>query len=886
MTAHMSKHTASTTPTGIGLGVDIGGTHISAALTQDGHILPQTYQRTSIDPAASASIVLDTLAGLIRTVQAAADQPLDNIGIAMPGPFDYPNGISMIQGLNKYEHLYGLNIREALYERLADAAGKQTPIRFANDAACFGLGAAVSDEGRQHKKIIAITLGTGFGACFIDNQHLVTGGIGVPPNGYLYDIPFKDGIAEDYISTRWLLNAYPANDVRQLAQLAKSDVKAAAVLEQFGVHLGALLTPWILRFEADAVIIGGSIARAYALFSASMRLPAPVVIPENTEWTAITGAASLNDPIRESEPPARKTRQSSLPVSSPGPNTSGYDIYPFEPLGNGRIFSGYSSLARWIAGYKGVRIEGYAGIDWRLIRHRLCEELRKLGIAILWYETSAFLKTPSDIETMVRPFLGQEGAVWGTKTTLNLADWFIPGLSDWRPEQGSHITIFAGPGSALSQWDTPVIYFDLPKNELQYRMRAGSAVNLGGVNTGPFAEMYKRSYFVDWVVLNKHRREICNHIAIVADGQHEEEPNWTLFDSIRKGMRTMAENFIRPRPWFEPGVWGGQWMKQHIPMLSKDEVNYAWSFELIAPENGIVFESDGLLLEIAFDWLMQCESEAILGVDAGRFKEEFPIRFDFLDTFGGGNLSIQCHPSLPYIQQHFGENITQDETYYILDCKPGAGVYLGFTEDIDPTSFRQILMDSQTYNQAIDIEAYVQLLPAQKHDLFLIPNQTIHGAGINNLVLEISATPYIFTFKMYDWMRLDLEGMPRPINIEHAFHNLDFERKGPKVKQELVSQPQLLRSEPGMQLELLPTHPEHFYAIHRITLMGNTTIATEEKCHLLMLVEGKEVTVVTAQGKRYQLRYAETFLLPAAAGSYRLENTQSTPLKLIKAYVK
>ena len=886
---------------GLRLGVDIGGTHITAALVRDGVLLRETLRRAAIDPAGDAVTLLDDWSGLMNTVLSLAAGAVNGIGLAMPGPFDYPNGISMIRGLDKYENLYGLNIREGLRDRLTQ---KGLPIAFENDAACFGLGEARSGGARRFNKIIAITLGTGFGACFIDSKNLVTTGTGVPANGYLYNIPFKDGIAEAAISARGLLKAYPAKDVRAIAEKAPKDAAAAKAFATLGTDLGVFLAPWLKAFGADALVIGGSISQSYALFAPAMQavfrqkgVEVEVVVSENTEHIAIAGAASVTTPMAGETIPARKSMQALLPkrvggatthAGQPaGGTTTAYNIYPAESLGTGLIAEGYTTLAHWIIEQKHARLDGYAGIDWNLVRTNLCSALRREGANILWFETSAWLKPETEIEALIQPFLGEPGSVWGTKTTLDIKDLFSETLPGWSPAaDGDVIVILAGPGAGLSSWQTPIIYFDLPKNELQYRMRAGSATNLGGKTTGPNAEMYKRSYFVDWPLLNEHRRAISKDIDIVADGQHEDNPNWAPMDAIRGGMRSMAYNLIRARPWFEPGVWGGQWMKQHFPALSREEINYAWSFELIAPENGIVFESDGLLLEIAFDWLMEWESTAILGVDADRFKQEFPIRFDFLDTFGGGNLSIQCHPSLPYIKKHFGENITQDETYYILDCKPGAGVYLGFNEDIDPAVFQATLEKSQAANQAIDIEEYVQLLPAKKHDLFLIPNKTIHGAGINNLVLEISATPYIFTFKMYDWMRLDLEGMPRPINITHAFHNLDFSRKGAKVQQELISKPRLLQKDANMQLELLPTHPEHFYSIHRITLTGSTRISTEGRCHLLMLVEGQRLTVQTSQGKSYTLHYAETFVLPAAAGEYTLTNDDTVPITIIKSFIK
>lgn len=581
----------------------------------------------------------------------------------------------------------------------------------------------------------------------------------------------------------------------------------------------------------------------------------------------------------------RTGMQPLMPDKAPAERPDGYDVFPHHPIGSGKIHNGYPSLAKWIAEQKFIAIDGYVGVFWDDVKHCLEEEFEKLHLRVNWIETGDYLKSPDAVQEMVAPYLGAPGSVWGTKSKLQLSDLYNfegGAIAD----TNSHITIVLGVGAALMARDAQLIYLDLPKNELQLRMRAGVITNLGNHLSESPAEMYKRFYFVDWVLLNEHKKNIIDKIVIAGDAQWKGSLNWMPAADLKAALHHLATSVFRVRPWFEPGAWGGHWMRQNIEGINKDEVNYAWSFELIVPENGLVFESDGNLLEVSFDMLMFAERDAVLGKSADRFGDEFPIRFDFLDTIDGGNLSIQCHPSVPYIQENFGETITQDETYYILEKAEGANVYLGFQDDIDPVEFKKVLEDSRDKGEEVEITKYVQSFDANKHDLFLIPNGTVHSAGKGNLVLEISATPYIFTFKMYDWLRLDLNGEPRAINIDHAFNNLKFDRKGQKVVDELISKQTCIKTGSDWQIIHVPTHAEHFYDVERVEFDSEITLPTDGSCQVMMLVEGESVKVKTADGTTVDYAYAETFVVPAGAKEFTLTNTGAGRAKVIKAFIK
>jgi predicted NBD/HSP70 family sugar kinase/mannose-6-phosphate isomerase class I len=895
------------------LGLDIGGSHLGGALTDagTGRLVEGTFHQVPIDSSAdSAGILAQWGEGIRRVLGTVPVTLLTGIGISMPGPFDYRNGISRIRGLHKYDALYGMDIRQALQKELGLASG--APVLFQNDAICFGLGEYLAGAAAGCGRVVALTLGTGMGAAFLDRGQPVQQGQEVPPGGTLYQLPFGEGTAEDYFSGRGVKSLYqslhPSEEAGAAPHGAKEVYERALRQEQtalqtwaeFSRSLGAFLAPWQKSFRADLLVLGGSVSKASVFFLEALKkelgrrkVKVAVTVSLLGEKAAVVGAASLprNAPRpvpQESEGAWRCSSQPLLPVTKPSRVPDGYDLYPAFQLEGGKIYGGIESLAGYIKKCKTVMIDGYAGVFWHSLAQQLRTCLERGGLRVHITETRDWFYPPGVIDAFLAPFLGAEGDVWGSRCDKRLRDFFDPEkIAATKPHRDADIHIVIGTGAGLAGWECPLIYVELPKNELQYRMRAGSICNLGSRQPEDAASMYKRFYFVDWVVLNKHKKDILPRIDVIVDAQRPEAVTWMHARELHAALDTMSRNVLRVRPWFEPGAWGGQWLKNHLPGIATEVVNYAWSFELITPENGLLLESGGLLLEVSFDLLMYTHGRQVLGeAFASRFGDQFPIRFDFLDTVKGGNLSIQCHPSPAYIRSHFGEDFTQDETYYILDAEPSAGVYLGFQQDIRPAEFREALERSRQENTAVDISRYVQYHPAAVHDLFLIPHGTVHSAGAGNLVLEISATPYIFTFKMYDWLRLDLDGRPRPINIGHAFNNLDFSRKGERVKRELISSPRLLEEGEGWKLFHLPTHPDHFYDVHRYEFTGEVNISTGGSCQVLMVVEGAGVLLETQNGLSGRFCYAETFVVPAAAGSYRLRAEAGETVKVVKAFLK
>ena len=274
----------------------------------------------------------------------------------------------------------------------------------------------------------------------------------------------------------------------------------------------------------------------------------------------------------------------------------------------------------------------------------------------------------------------------------------------------------------------------------------------------------------------------------------------------------------------------------------------------------------------------------------GRFGDEFPIRFDFLDTMDGGNLSLQVHPLTEYIQEKFGLHYTQDESYYLMEAADDAVVYLGLREDINPGQMMTELEDSQTSGK-FEAEKHVQTWPVKKHDHVSIPAGTVHCSGKNSMVLEISATPYIFTFKLWDWGRLGLDGKPRPINIGHGKNVIQWDRKKQWVKDNLIDQVEKVGEGEGWIEERTGLHEREFIETRRHWFTGLVEHQTGGGVNVLALVGGEEIIVESPDSNfdPFVVYYAETFIVPAMVDQFTIRpygKSEGKQCVTLKAYVR
>jgi mannose-6-phosphate isomerase class I len=538
-------------------------------------------------------------------------------------------------------------------------------------------------------------------------------------------------------------------------------------------------------------------------------------------------------------------------------------------------------------------IETYQGV----IHEELTTNLKNGLNPTRFIQAEDFLLPEAEIKKLVFPDVTGD-RIFGYLTRLTIDAFFDPVkvslIQDEIEFANEGVIVIYGIGAALlCPKSDLLVYADMARWEIQLRMRKHLIDNFGIKNrdTSDWMLLYKQGYFVDWRVCDRLKKTLFDQWDFLLDTNRTGQPKLVEGKAILEGLELATNRPFSVVPFFDPGPWGGQWMKE-VCNLDGSVPNYAWCFNCVPEENSLLLKIGNDVIEIPSINLVFRHPRELLGNAVhSRFGDEFPIRFDFLDTMDGGNLSLQVHPLTEYIQEKFGMHYTQDESYYMMETKEDAIVYLGLREGVNPEVMLAELEKAQTDVKPFIAEKHVQTWPIKKHDHILIPAGTVHCSGKNSMVLEISATPYIFTFKLWDWGRLGMDGKPRPINIEHGKHNIQWNRTTQWTKENLVNQIHVVAEGDGWIEESTGLHEYEFIETHRHWFTKEVEHRTYGGVNVICLVEGDEVIVESPVNafEPFIVHYAEVFIVPAKVGIYTIRPngvSEGQKCATLKGYVR
>jgi mannose-6-phosphate isomerase class I len=521
-----------------------------------------------------------------------------------------------------------------------------------------------------------------------------------------------------------------------------------------------------------------------------------------------------------------------------------------------------------------VVIETYQGVIHEELQNELTTGLHHTR----FIRAEDYMLPEEEVKKLVFPDVTND-RIFGFLTRLSIDAFFDPAkvkaIKDEINKAHEGVFVVYGSGAAFL-FPNPdlLVYADMARWEIQLRMRQHLVDNLGvkNRNTPDWMLLYKQGFFVDWRVCDRLKKQLFDKWDYVLDTNKTGSPKLVSGKAVLEGLKAAANRPFSVVPFFDPGPWGGQWMKE-VCNLDPTPTNYAWCFNCVPEENSLLLKFGSEVIEIPSINLVFRHPRELLGDPVhGRFGDEFPIRFDFLDTMDGGHLSLQVHPLTEYIQEKFGLHYTQDESYYMMDVEDDAIVYLGLNEGVKPDEMLAELEEAQAGGKPFEAEKHVQTWPVKKHDHVLIPAGTVHCSGKNSMVLEISATPYIFTFKLWDWGRLGMDGKPRPINIEHGKKVIQWDRTTEWTRQNLVNCIEKVAEGEGWIEERTGLHEREFIETRRHWFTQKVTHNTNGGVNVICLVEGDEV-IVESPGAAFEpfvVNYAEVFIVPAQVGEYTI----------------
>ena len=560
-----------------------------------------------------------------------------------------------------------------------------------------------------------------------------------------------------------------------------------------------------------------------------------------------------------------------------------------------------------------MALDGYTTANWTVFVNLIARECSLLGLGFEAIDANAAtLKSGKEIDAIIDPLL-----IWDTKIdpTLLYGKVYKGGyqglMDETRTEafkkavpasrQAGKISVVYGYGSLIPElrelYDVKV-FFDLTPMKSMLRIRRGEYSNLGKERPGIINRTIRRCYYCDFECAVRNRHELWENNV----------PDWYVLDNDPQNLQLMpfgtfsdicaqlVKYPFRAKPCYLEGVWGGSYMKK-LRNLPDEMRNAAWVFDFIPMEVSVVVEAGDEKLDINYCSFVHKEGVNLMGEDCvKKFEGYFPIRFNWDDSYHStGNMSIQCHSGGEYNVKNYNEFGRQDESYYVVVTGHDAKTFIGFRDDADIPQFFRDIEAADTEHKPCDYMKYVSYEESKPGLQVMLPAGTIHSSGRNQVILEIgSLTIGSYTYKMYDYLRLDFDGKQRPIHTRLGEENVRQDRRysvihDPESPEYIVQKPRLAASGEGWEEYILGENPQVYFSLRRLEFEKKCEQNTGGKLfHVLTLVDGDAVRVrsVRHPERYFDLQFMDIVCVPADMGRYVIENLGREPVMVHKTCLR
>lgn len=462
----------------------------------------------------------------------------------------------------------------------------------------------------------------------------------------------------------------------------------------------------------------------------------------------------------------------------------------------------------------------------------------------------------------------------GVSSICKMEEFFdqeLVGEANKKIAEEKGLTIVYGVGAASVYKGDLLVYCDIEMEEIKRRYRNGMD-NWGAKNYDEeFLRKEKRFMFMECRVQDWHKRPLLNEMDYIVDCNIADYPIMISKETFDKVTQAFVSQPFQCVPFFSPGIWGGHWLKDKLG-VGKDLQNTAWGMIGIIEFQSVQAKVGNAFFKMPGKNIYFHKPLDFLGGQVFyTYGYKVPLTMDILDTWGGQNLSLQCHPTVAYNQETFNWPYGHYESYYMLDTTEESSVFLGTKDGVKIPEFVAALKEAQETGEFDDTK-WVNRWPMKKHDHIYIPSGTVHCSGANTLVLEIN-TFWVSTFKLWDWGRVDFDGKPRPIDIGHGEKVLQERHNATFVKDRLISKRAevdrgdgWVKEHSGL-MEYEPLHVERYWfekALH---------IETKETVKIMCLVEGEEAQIISPNDDfaPFVMHYAEPIFIPANVGQFYIK---------------